>query len=189
MAQENQAFISHFKCQAELGITSKERFDNIPSVKKSVMVKEDIKQGIETEDEEIEFNQLREELISFVNQEIQKPHFAYYLKSLLSKWKMVEKEIEIVDTIINSICNKYGISRKNLFKEKNTSGQRSILYYTINKKVSLNYTEIADAFNKHPSVINRAIRQMEFRLTNQPSAYSEIISFINEIDEMLFPKK
>lgn len=185
MNQQNQAFIFHFRVQTDLGMNKKGLFEKPNTNHNSIVIKEEIKEEIKNGKSESEFLKIKDELVQFINNEIDKPHFAYYLKSIINKWKNVEKEIEIVDNVINWICDRYNITRTILFKEKSTSEQRAILYYTINKKVNLNYSDIADAFNKHPSVINRAIRQLEFRLENQPRLYSEITNFIKEIENRL----
>ena len=104
----------------------------------------------------------KQEISSFIDEHMQRNDFVMYMNYCVKKWKRLEIDLQIIDSIMSSVCKHWDISKDKLMEDKKLYEPRAMMYYIIKKQINLSYGEMGELFCKQKSYIHKAIDDMTF---------------------------
>jgi hypothetical protein len=104
------------------------------------------------------------EILSLIQGNMYRVDFLQYMSYCVNKWKRLEVDLEIIDSIMTSICKQWNISKKELIEDKKFSEPRSMMYYIIKKNIKLSYGEIGDMFRISKSYVKKSYDDIAYVL-------------------------
>jgi|688.fasta_scaffold03012_23 hypothetical protein len=106
------------------------------------------------------------EILSSIQGNMHRVDFLQYMSYCVNKWKRLEVDIDIIDSIMTSICKQWNISKKELIENKKFAEPRSMMYYIIKKNIKLSYGEIGDMFRISKSYVKKSYDDIAYVLEN-----------------------
>lgn len=106
-------------------------------------------------------------LLNTVEEYSKQPEFRYFLDSCINKWNQVRPEMELVDCIMESICQTWNISKEELISDRKYVEARNLFFYLIHKKVNLSYQIIGDMFGRIKGNVHSGAKTIEYMLENR----------------------
>lgn len=107
------------------------------------------------------------EIISKIEANMHRDDFANYMDFCVKKWQKLDTELQVIDTIISSICREWKISKGQLIEDKRFVDARAIMFYIIKKQMNMTYSEIAIMFNKGKGHIHKMVDDISFVIEKQ----------------------
>jgi chromosomal replication initiation ATPase DnaA len=119
-----------------------------------------------------------------VNDHIDKPEFAYFLKSCLDKWAPVKLECDIMDAIMKFICDHYKITPEELIHGKKAAIPRSLMFYLMKRSLKkLSFETLGDIFKRQKSYVYKCFDDAKFMV--QRHKRKDPIFVVTEVETLL----